>query len=42
MVKRTPGSEKPNLFEKYIQFAFNNEDGELDDDIGPVPLHALL
>ena len=42
VVRRTPDSEKSNMFEKYIQFAFDNQDGELDDDIRPVPLRALL
>ena len=30
VVRRTPDSEKSKLFEKYIQFAFDNQNGELD------------
>ena len=28
--RRTPESERSNLFEKYIQFAFDNQEGEMD------------
>ena len=29
VVRRTPESERSNLFEKYIQFAFDNQEGEI-------------
>lgn len=41
VVRKTPDSEQSNLFEKYIQFAFDHQDGEIDGVMFTC-LHAFL